>query len=154
MLIIFISCAIDNPKKCKKLLEKGKQFCAKPGYLLDMALENFKSGNNQLIDEETEEYTFTELINASKTENYTDRLVETRRQSCNSSLEGNSFSPEEALTESSEKSDEVITRKTTKPSTSTDLSSIEELKAVLPEWSTEQHVSAGITTTSEGRCIY
>ena len=90
-----------------------------------MALENFKSGNNQLIDEETEEYTFTELINASKTENYTDRLVETH----------SSFSPEEVLTDSSEKSDEVIIRKTTKPSTSTstDLSSIEEPKAVLPE---------------------
>ena len=118
-----------------------------------MALENFKSGNNQLIDEETEEYTFTELINASKTENYTDSLVETRRQSSNSSLEGSSFSPEEALTDSSEKSDEVIIRKTTKPSTSTDLSSIQELKAVLPEWNTEQHVSEGIPTATEGRCI-
>lgn len=64
---------LGNPKKCKKLLEKGKLFCAEPEHLLETALLNFKSGNNQLIDEETEEHTFAELIskNTSKTDDFT-----------------------------------------------------------------------------------
>ena len=36
---------------------------AEPKCLLDTALANFANSNNQLIDEETEEHTFTELIN-------------------------------------------------------------------------------------------
>jgi hypothetical protein len=128
-------CLTDNRKKCKKLLEKGKQFCAKPEYLLDTALENFKSGNDQLIDDETEEYTFTELIhsNISKTEDLTDHIMRTKQRTSDSSIESTSsvgpFSPESKhLSELSEESDEVVFVEAVMPSKTTKLPLIEELQ--------------------------
>ncbi|CAB3992517.1 dual specificity kinase TTK isoform X1, partial [Paramuricea clavata] len=153
----------NNRKKCIKLLEKGKQFCAKPGYLLDIALENFKSGNDQLIDDETEEYTFTELINTNvcKTEDLTDRLVKTKQRTSDSSSESTSssigaFSPDSAhLTESSEESDDVIFLKNVKPLRSTNLSSIDEGQpaCISPKEDVEQNITSVSTTTSYGRKI-
>ncbi|XP_028394998.1 probable myosin light chain kinase DDB_G0279831 isoform X3 [Dendronephthya gigantea] len=126
----------NNPKKCKKVLNKGKQFCAEPGYLLDMAMENFENGNDQLIDDETEEYTFTELINKnfSKTEELPD-FIKMQKRTSDSSIESTlsspgALSPENVnLTESSEDSDEVIFVK--KISRSTHLPSITEAQPVL-----------------------
>ena len=145
----------NNRKKCKKLLEKGKQFFAKPGYLLDTALENFKRGNDQLIDDETEEYTFTELINTnmSKTENLSDHIIGTKQQTLDSSNESTSssigtFSPENKhLPESSEESDEGV--KTVNPLKSTSLSPIEELPT--PKEDFEQNLTAVSESTSKGR---
>ena len=160
LLILCIVCLADNRKKCIKLLKKGKQFCAKPGYLLDIALENFKSGNDQLIDDETEEYTFTELINTnvSKTEDLI-RLVKTKQRTSDSSSESTSssigaFSPDSAhLTESSEESDDVIFVKNVKSLRSTNLSSIDEAHpaCIPPKEDVEQNVTSVSTTTSYGK---
>ncbi len=152
----------DDRKKCKKILEKGKQFCAKPGYLLNTALENLKSGNDQLIDDETEEYTFTELINSnmSKTEDFTDHIGKTKQRTSDSSIESTSssvgpLSPESIhLTESSEESDELVFIRSVKGSKSTNLSSIEELQTILLKEDVEPNVTAVSATTSEGKVWY
>lgn len=129
----------DNPRKCKKVLNKGKQFCAEPGYLLDMAMENFENGNDQLIDDETEEYTFTELINknVSKTDDFVD-VFKMQKRTSDSSIESTLSSPgalspahANSTTESSEESDEVIFIK--KISRSTHLPFITESQPVLPQ---------------------
>ena len=149
-LIFSVVYLAGNPKKCKKLLAKGKQFCAEPGYLLDKALKNFESGNDQLIDDETEEFTFTELINknGSKTEDYTDHLVKPRQRTSDSSIDStSSLSPESVnFTESSEESDECIYLKGTKPSRSNNLACIQEFPSV----DMKKKVIAFSTNTSEG----
>ena len=133
---------------------KGKQFCAEPGYLLDKALKNFESGNEQLIDDETEEYTFTELINknVSKTEDYTDPLVKPRQRTSDSSIEStSSLSPESVhFTESSEESDEGFYLRAAKPSRSNNLACIEESPHTSLQDEMEKQVMIFSTSTCEG----
>ena len=133
---------------------KGKQFCAEPGYLLEKALKNFESGNEQLIDDETEEYTFTELINknVSKTEDYTDHLVKPRQRTSDSSIEStSSLSPESVhFTESSEESDEGFYLRAAKPSRSNNLACIEESPHISLQDEMEKQVMVVSTSASEG----
>ena len=110
-----------------------------------------------MIDDETEEYTFTELINSnmSKTENLSDHIIRTKQQTSDSSNESTSssigaFSPENKhLTESSEESDEGVFVKTVNPLKSTSLSSIEELRR--PKEDFEQNLTAVSDSTSKGK---
>lgn len=144
-------------KKCKKILEKGKQFCAKPAELLNMALENFKSGGSQLIDEETEEHTFTELINMSLCR--ADDHVKPKQRTSDSSNESTSsslgtLSPEcTKTTESSEESGELMLSRTANPPRLTNLTAVDELQPMLLNKNVEEKLKSADSVASEGKVL-